>query len=1542
MKKKVLLFLSLAILGQPWNARSSTVSKDGTFLSVNQSSNSSPTVSLISPAANATFAVGQSVTITANASDSEEAISKVEFYLGSIKIGEDLSSPYSITWTDVPAGSYAITAKAYNQSGASATSSEVTFTVGDRVNLLPVVSIVTPTANTSIAEGETIVVSVNASDPDGNIAKVELFNGSTKIAERTALPYTFNWADAVAGTYTITAKATDNEAAVSVSSNVTITVHSVAQGIPPVVKITSPSTNSTFQEGKVITINADASDSDGTITKVEYYNGSEKIGQELLEPYSLLWNNAPVGTHSITVKAIDNSGLFTISDPITIVVNERNALKEPYHGTPAEIPGRIEAEDFDKGGLNLAYYDDTPDNKGGQYRKEEYVDIEKCAEGGYDIGFMDIGEWLDYTVEVKETGTYELGVRVGSPNTGKVLHIEMDGVDISGPVTVPNTGDWQKYVTVKIPNIELTAGIQTMKIVMDSAEFNLNYVEFKKISVPNPTVSTPYHGSPAIIPGKIEAEDYDLGGLNVAYYDDTQDNKGGAYRDDFVDIEKCAEGGYDIGFMDIGEWLNYTVQVDSSGTYELGLRVGSPNTGKVLHIEMDGVDISGPVTVPNTGDWQKYATVKIPNIQLTAGVKIMKIAMDSAEFNLNYVEFKKVSAPNPTVSTPYHGSPAIIPGRIEAEDYDLGGLNVAYYDDTQDNKGGAYRDDFVDIEKCAEDGYDIGFMDIGEWLNYTVQVDSTGTYELGVRVGSPNTGKVLHIEMDGLDISGPVTVPNTGDWQKYATVKIPNIQLTAGVKIMKIVMDSAEFNLNYVEFKKVSAPNPTVSTPYHGSPAIIPGRIEAEDYDLGGLDIAYYDDTQDNKGGEYRADFVDIEKCAEGGYDIGFMDIGEWLNYTVQVDSTGTYELGVRVGSPNTGKVLHIEMDGLDISGPVTIPNTGDWQKYETVIIPNIQLTAGVKIMKIVMDSAEFNLNYVEFKRVSTHPIVSTPYHGIPAVIPGRIEAEDYDLGGLNVAYYDDTQDNKGGAYRDDFVDIEKCAEGGYDIGYMDIGEWLNYTVQVDSTGTYELGVRVGSPNTGKVLHIEMNGVDISGPVIVPNTGDWQKYATVKIPNIQLTAGVQVMKIVMDSAEFNLNYVEFKSVSTPNPTVSTPYHGSPALIPGRIEAEDYDLGGLNIAYYDDTQDNKGGEYRDDFVDIEKCAEGGYDIGFMDIGEWLNYTVEVASTGTYELGVRVGSPNTGKVLHIEMNGVDISGPVIVPNTGDWQKYATVKIPNIQLTAGVQIMKIVMDSAEFNLNYVEFIPVKKPSDSTGTECQLTATPDASKFVVRNSFADQYSGAGLSNVDGALQITQRAWGQSYLYVIESGRKYSVEAGKAYTISFDFKDNGSNKVASIETGFGKSIEWNGPVNAQPLTSITGTFNSADFEKQSVTFNALSTGSYYLVVKLNWTGQPNAKTTNFIKNISVCEEIAMPSAAVAANQEMTIAGPNPFNDETLVYIPFAGSGNAEANVNITDVYGKPVTSYSTPFEGQLLPIGKGLAVGIYIVTVFYEGQVYTTRVIKN
>ncbi len=72
-----------------------------------------------------------------------------------------------------------------------------------------------------------------------------------------------------------------------------------------------------------------------------------------------------------------------------------------------------------------------------------------------------------------------------------------------------------------------------------------------------------------------------------------------------------------------------------------------------------------------------------------------------------------------------------------------------------------------------------------------------------------------------------------------------------------------------------------------------------------------------------------------------------------------------------------------------------------------------------------------------------SPWTGVAASIPGRVECENYDLGGRNIAYYDTTEGNQGGAYRSDDVDLEVCSEGGYDLTWTVSGEVVEYTVCV-------------------------------------------------------------------------------------------------------------------------------------------------------------------------------------------------------------------------------------------------------------------------------------------------------------------------------------------------------------------------------------------------------------------------------------------------------------------------------------------------------------------
>lgn len=143
---------------------------------------------------------------------------------------------------------------------------------------------------------------------------------------------------------------------------------------------------------------------------------------------------------------------------------------KPFKGKIHSIPGLIEAEHWDEGKAGVAYHDVDEQNRGENYREPTQVDIEKRpdASNGHGIGWTKKGEWLVYTVDVKESGTYRLEVPVASKKKGGTFHIEMDGKDVTGPISVPDTGSWQTLKLITHKNIKLEKGIHKMKVVMAS------------------------------------------------------------------------------------------------------------------------------------------------------------------------------------------------------------------------------------------------------------------------------------------------------------------------------------------------------------------------------------------------------------------------------------------------------------------------------------------------------------------------------------------------------------------------------------------------------------------------------------------------------------------------------------------------------------------------------------------------------------------------------------------------------------------------------------------------------------------------------------------------------------------------------------------------------------------------------------------------------------------------------------------------------------------------------------------------------------------
>jgi hypothetical protein len=234
-------------------------------------------------------------------------------------------------------------------------------------NIPPFVSITSPTNGAEFAAPATIELIAEAGDVDGFATSVEFFAGTNSLGVVTNwavvdppfppggfIPGTraffLNWTNVPSGNYILTAKATDNGGATTLSAPVNINVGPVSNA-PPVVRITSPPNNAVFCAPVTIPIFAYAHDPDGAVASVEFFDGTNSLGDGIsIEPvpvtalvystpvspgpgpvprgpiviptniFVFVWSNAPPGAHVLAAVATDNGGASTVSDPVDITI----------------------------------------------------------------------------------------------------------------------------------------------------------------------------------------------------------------------------------------------------------------------------------------------------------------------------------------------------------------------------------------------------------------------------------------------------------------------------------------------------------------------------------------------------------------------------------------------------------------------------------------------------------------------------------------------------------------------------------------------------------------------------------------------------------------------------------------------------------------------------------------------------------------------------------------------------------------------------------------------------------------------------------------------------------------------------------------------------------------------------------------------------------------------------------------------------------------------------------------------------------------------
>jgi predicted esterase len=283
---------------------------------------------------------------------------------------------------------------------------------------------------------------------------------------------------------------------------------------------------------------------------------------------------------------------------------------------------------------------------------------------------------------------------------------------------------------------------------------------------------------------------------------------------------------------------------------------------------------------------------------------------------------------------------------------------------------------------------------------------------------------------------------------------------------------TATDNNGYIDtdemYLKVDLANPNPSK-------VFPGKIEAETYD-----------------GSYGVR-TETANDTGGGQNVGSINLNDWMEYNINVQTAGTYTIAFRVATIHVNQSFEIR-DGSVLLKQVSVPQTGGWQTWRT-FTTTVTLSAGNRILRIQSKTPDgWNLNWFE-------AMLGTK------VLPGKIEAETYDdRYGVRTETTSDT-------------------DGGLNVGAINLNDWMDYNIYVVTPGTYTFTYRIATIHTNQTFELRDGGV-LLDQATVPQTGGWQSWQDLT-RIVQLTAGPHTFRIISKTNDgWNLNWFRAMSNTT--------------------------------------------------------------------------------------------------------------------------------------------------------------------------------------------------------------------------------------------------------------------------------------------------------------------------------------------------------------------------------------------------------------------------------
>jgi hypothetical protein len=411
-------------------------------------------VQLLAPANGANYALNATVFLSATVSDGD-GIDFVDFLRNGTSIGRAAKSPgdlnhYSLVWIASEAGTQTIAVRATDLLGNVTTSPTVTITVGGSQppadTTPPSVQMLAPANNSTINSGATVTFSASATDSQSAIAFVDFYRNGTVFARGVAVAgqpnqFSATWLANASGQQSFSARAVDSAGNASTSIAITVNVASVPppDTTPPVVQIVAPANSSNVNAGSTVSLAATASDTQGTVTAVDFYRNGTLLGRAVPvagapNRYAFFWSANALGQHGITARATDNAGNESTSAAITI--NVVNPTPEPPPNTPPTIAIVAPSANATLTLSPISLSGSVSDSDG-TVRKVEFF------ANNQSVGSRDVSTsqgTISLTWRPRAAGTYQISARAtdnrGATTTSSAVQVTLRAPD-PGPTTPP-------------------------------------------------------------------------------------------------------------------------------------------------------------------------------------------------------------------------------------------------------------------------------------------------------------------------------------------------------------------------------------------------------------------------------------------------------------------------------------------------------------------------------------------------------------------------------------------------------------------------------------------------------------------------------------------------------------------------------------------------------------------------------------------------------------------------------------------------------------------------------------------------------------------------------------------------------------------------------------------------------------------------------------------------------------------------------------------------------------------------------------------------